>query len=82
MFNVECARGIVRLTTLKRLSVSVAPLLHRETAGWFRAQALENQIIEHLFLTSWKVNGGGGGRFNDKHTVTVVLPPPVPLPPP
>ena len=53
---------------LLKMSLSPPP---RETAGWLRAQALENQIIEHLFLPSWKVNGGDGGRFNNKLTVTV-----------
>ena len=48
----------------------------RETAGWLRAQALENQTIEHLFLTSWKVNVGGGGRFINNLTVTVAPPSP------
>ena len=51
------------------------PRLSRGTAGRSQAQVSENKIISHILLTSGKVNGGGGVRFNNKLTVTVLPPP-------
>ena len=36
-------------------------LIVADFKGRSRAQAPENKIIDHMFLTSGKVNGGGGG---------------------
>ena len=70
-FENAINRKIKKLEQIETVCLCTPPSSSREPAEWSRAQTLENQIIQHLFLTSWKVNGGGGGKFKNKLIVTV-----------
>ena len=41
----------------------LSPPLPKKVPGTLTAQALENKVIDHMLLTSWKVTGGGGGKI-------------------